>query len=43
MELEDLTQERTSPKNINLEDSQDLLAESTTDITFDSQKNKEKV
>ena len=41
MELEDLTQEITSPKNINLEDSQDLLAESTTDITFDSQKNKE--
>ena len=41
MELQDLAQESISQKNINLEDSQDLLAESTTNLVFVNQLNKE--
>ena len=41
MELQDLPQESISQKNINLEDSQDLLAESTTNLAFVNQLNKE--
>ena len=38
MELQDLPQESTSPRNVSLEDSQDLLAETTTNIPYIKQK-----
>ena len=38
MELQDLPQESTSPRNVSLEDSQDLLAETTTNIPYINQK-----
>ncbi len=38
MELQDLPQESTSPRNLSLEDSQDLLAETTTNIPYIKQK-----
>ena len=38
MELQDLPQESTSPRNLSLEDSQDLLAETTTNIPYINQK-----
>ena len=36
MELQDLNPESTTPKHSNLEDSQDLLAESATNISFNN-------
>ena len=36
MELQDLNPESTTPKHSNLDDSQDLLAESATNLSFNN-------